>query len=148
MVSLLVPPNVATTIDQHISNSNPISFWRERETDRLFKGIMIDHEQLNPLVRWKSLTLLSPHREWKAKVFYTKDGFCIFFYLHRDMQVIPDSKASIVLLLFNKKIIRWSSWRFTFFFRTPWECPEKKSQSIAWGKERLLVIGLDKQPCI
>ena len=35
----------------------------KRETERLFEGIMIDHEQLNPLVRWRSLTLLSPHRE-------------------------------------------------------------------------------------
>ena len=44
-----------------------------------FKGIMIDHERLNPLVRWRSLTLLSPHREWKAKVFfYKKDEFCVF----------------------------------------------------------------------
>ena len=32
---------------------------REREAERLFEGIMIDHEQLNPLVRWRSLTLLS-----------------------------------------------------------------------------------------
>ena len=34
-VSLLVPPNVAATIDQHISNSDPISFWRERQRDFL-----------------------------------------------------------------------------------------------------------------
>ena len=35
----------------------------KRETERPFEGIMIDHEQLSPLVRWRSLTLLSPHRE-------------------------------------------------------------------------------------
>ena len=65
---------------------------RERQRDsffmqsqqRLFEGIMIDHEQLNPLVRWRSLTLLSPHREWKAKVFFfflyqAKGEFCVFF---------------------------------------------------------------------
>ena len=73
LVSLLVPPNVAAVIDQHISNSDPNGFWRERETERLFnsiKGIMIDNEQLNPLVGWRSLTLPSPHHEWKAKVFF------------------------------------------------------------------------------
>ena len=73
---------------------------------------MIDYEQLNPLVRWRSLTLFSPHYERKAKVFYTKDEFCVFFqvfFLHRDMQVIRNFEASIVLLLFKKKIIRWSS---------------------------------------
>ena len=35
MVSKLVPPNVAATIDEHISNSDPISFWRERQRDPL-----------------------------------------------------------------------------------------------------------------
>ena len=86
----------------------------KRETERPFEGIMIDHEQLNPLVRWRSLTLLSPHREWKAKVFYTKGEFCAFFYLHRDMQVIPDTEARIVLSLFKKKITRWCSWMIWF----------------------------------
>ena len=48
------------------------------ETERLFnsmKGIMIDHEQLNPLVGLRSLALPSPHRERIAMVF--------FFFLQR-----------------------------------------------------------------
>ena len=148
MVSLLVPPNVAATIDQHISNSDPISFWRERDRE-IRKGTMIDHEQLSPLVRWRSLTLLSPHREWKAKVFssYTKDGFYVFFQVFfflspSMMQVIPNSEASIVQLLFKKKNHSLELVKIE-------ECPEKiNSQSIARGKERLLVIGLAKRPCI
>ena len=53
-----------------------------------------------------------PHREWKAKIFYPKMNFALFFYyLHRDMQVIPNSEARIVLLLFKKEITRWGSWR-------------------------------------
>ena len=143
----------------------------KRETERLFEGIMIDHEQLNPSkgekvywltrancrrqrsmeildekvnahlpycstlkkfwngffqtfqagllffsgqsVRWRSLTLLSPHRESvKSKGFLYKGWTLRFFLdLHRDMQVIPDSEASIVLFLFKKKITRWCSWR-------------------------------------
>ena len=130
---------VAATIDQHISNSDPISFWRERQRDS-FKGIMIDHEQLNPLVRWRSLTLFSPHRGWKAKVFLYKGWilrfFKIFFYLHRDMQVLPNSEASIVL---SKSLAG---------AREDWRVSWKKSQSIARGKERLLVIGLAKRPYI
>ena len=38
--------------------------------------------------------------------FFTKGDFCVFLDLHRDMQVITDSEASIVLLLFKKKITR------------------------------------------
>ena len=80
------------------------------------------------IVRWRSLTLLSPHREWKAKVFDTKGEFCVFFffYLHRDMQVLPDSGTSIVLLLFKKKITRWCSWRLKSVLK-------KKSQSVGYG---------------
>ena len=59
------------------------------------------------------------------------------------MQVIPNSEASIVLLLFKKKITRWSSW-----LGLKSVLKKKKSQTIARGKERLLVIGLSKRPCI
>ena len=63
--------------------------------------------------------------------------FKFLFHLHRDMQVIP----SIVLLLFKKKNHSLELVKIE-------ECPEKKrSQSIARGKERLL-IGLAKRPCI
>ena len=59
------------------------------------------------------------------------------------MQVIPNSEASIVLLLFKKKNHSLELVKIE-------ECPEKKkkSQSKARGKERLLVIGLAKRPCI
>ena len=58
------------------------------------------------------------------------------------MQVIPNSEASIVLFLFKKKNHSLELVKIE-------ECPEKKkSQSIARGKERLLVIGLAKRPCI
>ena len=54
----------------------------KRETERLFnsmKRIMINHEQLNPLVGWRSLTLPSSHREWKAKVFFLQRVTFAFF---------------------------------------------------------------------
>ena len=38
----------------------------------------------------------------KQRFFYTKGELCVFLDLHRDKQVIPDSEASIVLLLFKK----------------------------------------------
>ena len=53
------------------------------------------------------------------------------------MQVIPNTEASIVLLLFKKKNHSLELVKIE-------ECPEKKRQSIARGKERLLVIGLAK----
>ena len=47
---------------------------------------------MNPLIRWRSLTLLSPHSERKEKIFFNPNvNFAFFFDLHRDMQVIPDS---------------------------------------------------------
>ena len=104
---------------------------RERDKRDLFEGIMIDHEQLNPLVRsrvhknyswldgeaWLSFPRIVSE---KQRFFIQRVNFAFFFFfdLHRDMQVIPDSEASIVLLLFKKKITRWCSWRL--------KCPEKK----------------------
>ena len=43
----------------------------------------------------------------KQRFVYTKGELCGgFLDLHRDMQVIPDSEARIVLLLFKKEITR------------------------------------------
>ena len=68
--------SAVATIDQQTQSA----FEERDSSERLFEGIMINHEQLNPLVRWRSLTLLPRIVSEKQRCFIQRVNFAFFFF--------------------------------------------------------------------